>query len=828
MLERPLLIPLGSLVAGLCTADLLEAVPPLWALWALLVTTLAACFVTSRLPFLLSSTLLFFVWGALSLKPFLEPFDKLSLYAADRPVLIQGTVERRSEGLSSGGGRVYVNVDRLSLEPGERAVTGKLLVYIKEGRARLATGDRILFQSKIRKPRMYGLPGEMDYPRRLAYQGVFATGFVAAAEELVLIRAGDGWRHDIDLLSFRLGDFIRRSAPGVEGAVLKALLLGDKGDIPEELNEAYARSGVNHILSISGFHVGILFLCIFHFLFLLARRSEFLALHLNLRRALLVVSLPVVIFYLFLSGAASATVRSVLMIAAFTAAIHLKREMEPVNSVMLAASIILFSAPETFFDVSFQLSFLAIWGLVVLAPPLAAPFAVKGRKFRWLALLIAASAAAILATLVPVAYYFHRVSFIGLLSNLVIVPLMGYGAVVAGFVSLPLSFPVPEAAGLLVRLAAYMVTLSDTIVLHLARAPVLTGYAPGKIDIFIACLALCAATFPGTRRRRLVATAALLVVLAVRAVPAATAGDGTLQVYFLSVGQGDASLVRLPDGKWMMVDGGGRAGDTEERVGERLLLPTLASLGVGRIDFLVLTHEHPDHLQGVLYIAQHYEVGELWESGVQSPTPEYQELKWLCAARGIPVRRVTASVPPFAAGNAVVEPLWPLSNASKTSPRTFLSHSQPSTPARPEPALRHRGDLAGHRAPAFSGDANESSLVFRLRHGRSSVLFTGDLGAQSERELMEQGKPLRSTILKVGHHGSRYASTDAFLSAVSPKAAVISAGFKNPFHLPAGATLMRLQRHGIRVYRTDLDGTVKVVCGAEGDVTVSTPWGHFN
>ncbi|HBA86912.1 MAG TPA: DNA internalization-related competence protein ComEC/Rec2 [Geobacter sp.] len=785
-------MPLASLVAGLVAADMLDAVAPVWALSAVVVATLAACFVRGAFPFLLSLSLLFFLWGTLSLRPFLHPSDHLAVFAGEAPVEIEGVLDRRPEEMASGGGKIYLQVERVRAEGTDRAVRARLLVYVKQGRARLCTGDRILFSSRLRQPRRYGIPGETDQARRLAYQRIFETAFVMEPDDLVLLREGAGWRHWVDEVAGSLGAFIVEREPGVEGGVLKALLLGDKGDVPEGLNDAYARSGVNHILSISGFHVGIVFLSLFHSLYFVARRSEFLALHLNLKQALLVASLPVVVFYLVLSGEGAATVRSVLMIAGVVAALHLKREIEPVNAIMLAAFIILVAAPETLFDVSFQLSFLAIWGIVVLAQPLSAPFSGLGKKMRWLLLLAAASLAAILATLVPVAYYFQRISFVGIASNLVIVPLLGYGAVVAGFASLPLSFVAETPAEALLHLAGFLVRLSDTIIVSLARAPVLSAYAPKRLDILLACLALCAVTFLRSRMRCLFALIPLVMVLAFRALPAAGEGDGMLRAYFLSVGQGDAALLRLPDGKWMVVDGGGNATDAGSRVGSRLLAPALRSLAVRRVDYLVLSHEHPDHLQGVLYLATYFDVGEFWESGVPSSSPEYLQLKWVLSARGIPVRTVNGTSSPFAVGGAMVEPLSPASTQ-----------------------------------PPASGDANDGSMVLRLSYGKSSILFTGDIGSRTEEELLERGVSLRCSLLKVAHHGSRYASGDPFLAAANPRAAVISAGFGNSFRLPSRPTLERLQRKGIPVYRTDLEGTVQAVCGAGGTLEVTTPWGAF-
>ncbi|MCM0082330.1 DNA internalization-related competence protein ComEC/Rec2 [Geomonas sp. Red32] len=788
MHQRPLLIPLVSLIAGLCAAHLAGFTAPWWALALLLGLALTSCFTAGSIPFSLSSATLFFVWGALSLEPFLSPPEIFTVSGRDLPVTIQGVVDERPRNRPDG----------FSLVVAVKKVTGgalsslpkRLLVQAGSGRGDFATGDEVLFSARIRKPRPYGLPGERNYVRALAYRGIFATAWVKEPGDIVLVRGGEGWRHAVDRIAASLSGFVSRNCPGTEGTVLKALLLGDQGEVPPELNEAYARSGINHILSISGFHIGIIFLCVFQALFWLARRSEWLALRVNLRRMLMLAALPVVVFYLFLSGAAPATVRSVLMIAAFACALQVRREADPVNSLMLAAAAMLFAAPETLFDLSFQLSFLAIWGLVVLSP-FAPAFDGIPRPLRWLLLLMTASAAAILATLVPVAYYFHRVSATGLLANLVVVPLMGYGAVVVGFLSLPLSWFAETPASWLLDAAAWLVGICNRAILPLSRLPVATGYAPTGLDFLLSVLILAALTWLRSRAVKGIAVAVLAAFLVLRPVAAIEPPDGRFTLYFLSVGQGDSTLIRLPDGKWMLIDGGGRA-DGGDWAGERLLLPALWRLGVGRIDYLVLSHPHPDHLQGVLYLAKQYEVGELWESSASYLSPECRELNWVASAKGIPVRLLSAEVAPFPAGGARVEPLWP---------------------------------PLGWQPP--SGDANEESLVLRLVLGKGAALFPGDLGAEGEGGVLERGDLTPSSILKVGHHGSRYSSSDPFLHLVSPKLAVISAGFGNPFRLPAPSTLQRLRDRHIPIHRTDLDGTVKVICDSEGVVSVSLPWRPF-
>ncbi|MBU5636625.1 DNA internalization-related competence protein ComEC/Rec2 [Geomonas sp. Red69] len=785
-------MPLAASLAGLATTHLLNTFPPTWVLPALLVAVLVASFVSSRFPFLLALALLFFAWGQLSLQPLLRPRPGLERFASDRPVAIEGVLDCRPEPTMTGGSRVYLQVEGVSVAGQEQRASGRLLVYVKEGRAELSTGDRIRFASRIRVPRNLGLPGESDSVRRLAYQQVYATGFVLAAEDLVLLRPGAGWLHDIDLLAARLGNFITRVEPWTEGGVLKALLLGDRRDVPEQLQEAFARCGVNHILSISGFHVGILFLSLCQFLYYLARRSEWLALHLKLRPLVMLASLPMVVFYLVLSGQAPATLRSVLMICIVVAALRLKREVDLVHTIMLAACAMLFCAPQTAFDVSFQLSFLAIWGLSVLTPTLAHPENKAGRVVWWLLLLFIASVAAILATSVHVAYYFQRIALVGLVANLLVVPLMGYGAVVLGFSALVVSCLWERPAAVLLHLAAALVRWSDRVVEQLSRAPVITGYIPDRLDLLLACLVLCAITFFKSKRWRAAIGIPLMVVLVLRAVPPARATEGTLRLSFLSVGQGDATLVHLPDGKWMLVDGGGNATDSGTPVGSRLLLPALRALSARRIDYLVLSHGHPDHLQGVLYLAANYEVGQFLVHPLTLASPELQQLKWVLAARDVPVRELGAEKAPLQVGGVQLQTLWPVAGT------------------------------------ALQADANAASLVFRLTYGRTSVLFTGDIGVREEQELLERGGLRRCSLLKVAHHGSRYSSCEPFIAAVQPTAAVISAGYRNAFHLPAPATLYRLQRHGVRICRTDLEGTVEADCKADGVVILSTPWGHFN
>lgn len=803
LLERPLLLPLSAVIAGITCGGLFTFFLTENLLAPLVAVTFLAIFLRNRFLFFLSLAILLFVWGTLSIKPFICPDLQLNHIArlfSDAPLIVEGIIDGRPEATESGS-RIYLRVEQVISDMRPNPATGRLLVFIGEGRTQFLTGDRVRFSSRIRQPRNYGLPGEFDYTRYLAYRNVYATAFVRHADDLILIREGvdDRIAHAIDALAARIGRFIDASTPVTEASILRALLIGDMGYVPKVIKDAYSRAGVNHILSISGFHVGVIALFIFQIMIAVAKTSEVLLLQCNLRRFILLLTLPLLTFYLFLSGAAPATARSVIMIGFYILALVFEREVDPINSLLLAALFLLALSPPTLFDISFQLSFLALWGIVILTPRFMTPFrGLKEGVLRKLLLFLMASAAAIAATAFPVAYYFHRVSAAGLISNLFIVPLMGYGAVVLGFSAIPVLGVAPFVAKLLILAAALLVKVSNTIIMFLAKVPALPLFNPSRLDLLLFYLFFCALTFVTPRRARLACCGTLACLCAGSLTLLPLQRQNELTITFFSVGQGESTLITFPNGKRMLVDGGGNTREGGQDVGERLLAPALWKMGVTKIDWMVLSHPHPDHMQGLKYVAANFEVGEFWEGRSLIGSHDYDDLHRILLQRQIPVRKITASTPAVSIGGARIEPLAPL-----TLPlQDYL---------------------------AEDGDLNNDSIVFRLMIGSFSMLFTGDIGKDTEEYLAAHPEQLKCTVLKVPHHGSRYSSSSAFLAAAAPETAIISAGFRNSFHLPAGETLDNLRRRQIRVYRTDLDGTINIHCDGNGrNISCEPIMGHFH
>jgi competence protein ComEC len=259
------------------------------------------------------------------------------------------------------------------------------------------------------------------------------------------------------------------------------------------------------------------------------------------------------------------------------------------------------------------------------------------------------------------------------------------------------------------------------------------------------------------------------------------------------VGQGESLLIRLPDGAAMLVDGGGYLHDTGRDFGERTLAPALYALGVRRIDRMVLTHSHPDHLGGLPFVAGTLPVGEFWEGAPGGSGEGYDRLRAILEKRGIPVRRLSAGEQISLGGGVSLAVLWP------------------------PPTVRQSRPLADEMG------MNDESLVFRLNYGSFSMLFTADAGFAAEERILADSAAPASTVLKIGHHGSRFSTSDAFLARVSPGIALISAGSGNSFGLPSPVTLSMLEARGIRTYRTDQDGTIELV--SDGRTwSVTTPF----
>jgi competence protein ComEC len=286
---------------------------------------------------------------------------------------------------------------------------------------------------------------------------------------------------------------------------------------------------------------------------------------------------------------------------------------------------------------------------------------------------------------------------------------------------------------------------------------------------------------------------------------------GTLSLTAVDVGQGSSILVRFPGGKRMLVDGGGFFDETFD-IGKLVLAPFLWQQRIGTIDTVVLTHSHPDHLQGLLFILEHFGVREVWTNGRPTDSPLYSIFLEIIGRRGINLKVCSSDLPEMQFFGTKIRILNPVvRNESSLGVEGYAKGAADQLPFRPATSAPGR--------PLSKEDPNDLSLVIRISYGSRHFLLPGDITERTERQILQSGHTLASDVLFVPHHGGARSSHPAFLERVSPEVAIVSCGADNVFGLPQPEVLRRYAQIHCRLYRTDRDGAVTVTTDGQALTT---------
>ncbi|MCK5426187.1 MAG: DNA internalization-related competence protein ComEC/Rec2 [Thermodesulfovibrionia bacterium] len=706
-----------------------------------------------------------------------------------RVVSLEGTVRDVPE---VAGGKARFTLDNVYIEG--KQIQGKVRLFLLENFLNNdmqwyvpVYGDRIRALTRLREPHLVRNPGVYSYDFKK--DGIVALGYIKQMQFVGSERGVFPWIHNKRQV---LGTIIDNSLSIENASLHKAIIPGLKRGITQDMRDAFSATGLAHLLSISGTHFGLLAFIIFKLIKMAVKSLPIrlltkMTLYITPTQIAVIFTLPVLVMYALISGASTPTIRSLIMVFIYMLALFLGRKDQWLNSLSIAALIILLWQPEALFELSFQLSFIAVLSIGYVlerqsehrtqdpvpdgteqSTHYKKPLKTVYEKIKTGFLI---TSAAVLGTAPFVALYFKQFPFISPLTNLIVTPLVC-------FIILPLGFFTCFSALLLNlsilpfnRLTETVTYLTLKLIKIFSQIPYANFHIhnPSFLIIVLYFIALIFVVKSRLKWRFL----PLTLVVCFYVVSPYLSLNKNMELTFLDVGQGESSVVKLPDNKVMLIDGGA----IEPDMGRSVIAPFLWAQGIRDIDYLVVSHPHPDHYGGLIYIVNNFHVKEIWLNGRRTDDAEhfFQTIK------------------------------------EKKIQQRVLKRGDLIQAAGYEVYVFHPYDefYAGSSRGQFSNE-NSDSLVFKIQTGDVSVLFTGDIEAEAEENIVHLGKWLKSDILKGPHHGGRTSSSGEFIKMVNPETAVISAGRDNPFNHPHEETVQRYHNAGIRLFRTDRDGAVSI------------------
>ncbi len=724
--------------------------------------------------------------------------------------------------------RTYYLLELESLGAPPIPVTGTVRVSIYKPHTAFKAGDRIRLNTiRLKIPRNFKNPGRFDYHLYLKSRGIDVTGNVSRPETMESLGQFDlpYWHTISQQLRNRLVTTLEKLFPGETGDLLKAMVLGMKDSLSEEVRENYIATGLAHLMAVSGLHIGfvaaasyfILWPLVFYGLFRLRPDSARAG---HARKVTAFLCLIPVLFYMVVVGPKVSSLRAGIMVSALLIAILVDRQSSLFNVFLAAGFAILLWKPESILDAGFQLSFLAVGGIIFVFTLLSQinsdplnrmgeptwsqkimqsapsvndePFLRKWR-LRFERVLIGGTLVSVTvtaATFPVLAYQFNQASLIGVFLNILMVPLASLliptvllMTLVGTTIYVP-TWPVSELARLFIWVPEFFAKYSFSAQ-HIPTPPSL-WLVLYFLALFLGLLILKNRAENKEVSRILkngfiVSTAFALALFfwpRVFKFP-----SQALVISMLDVGQGESLFIEFPNGETLVMDGGGFYKNRLD-IGKRVVAPFLWSQGIRKIDYMVATHSDNDHIRGLYSLLDLFPVKHFLTLGDRFVGRRLQYLERKARkkeAQFIPLNMST----PITIGEIRLTPL-------------------------------HPGIELDQAADSNRRVDNDLSLVLRLDYKKFSMLFTGDIGEKTEKKLITSPLQLAADVLKGPHHGSRFSNSSDFINAVHPTTVIFSSGYLNRMHHPHPETLARYHEAGVDILRTDLHGAVQIITDGNG------------
>ena len=791
---RPALFFLIPFLFGIIAGEYIS-IPILWIWVFVLLSFIGSILMRPRSKHLCYVLLHVAVFAGGMLRLEIATVPTISQHFYDQPVSFTGkTVYQPERGEAWDAGYAVGQVQLLS-DPSQN-VSAKLLIRFQDLQS-LRYGKHLTLTGMLRQPKSQRNPGGFDYRAYLNRQKVsgiiYHQGLLRIGEQSGFLPLR--W---IEALRFKTERVIDRVYSGLESfssnalhaELLKGVLLGKRGDVPTETLNIFRNSGTFHVLAVSGLHVGLVaFFCYFG-----------LSIFRIPKKVLSLLTILAVVIYACLVGFRPSVFRASLMAILFLFASIIDRDADIYNLLAVAASVLLLINPTQVWDVGFQLSFVAVASIVYFVPKMEQPLRrlweqtesvdipafvrYKNIAVKWLIMSYLVTFAAQLGTGPLIAYHFYRAYPLGLIVGPFAVGLVSL-IVCVGMVSVCVGFIWLPFAKLLAMVNHAIIFIFLNLIGIFGQKWGIMKLAPtvGIIIVYIAIILGITHWRKAYEHWRIASLIALAVIACWVWDSALHEKGRLLEVITLDVGQGDAAVVRLPDRRTILIDGGIQHAYFDEKkqrqvdydVGERIIEPYLDANSIRQLDLVVLTHPDLDHGGGLGHILQNYKVKHiLGISDMALDSQTHQRLRTIAKVRDIPY--------------------------------SFRYKSKIELTADVKLNLLHPIDETSTNL--LDENKNDDSLVLKLSYGEVDILFTGDIETNAETRLIRSQQDLRSEVLKVPHHGSRSSSSARFLDRVQPRYAIFSLGIDNRYQLPHAEVVTRYQERNCVQLRTDELGAI--------------------
>ncbi len=715
---------------------------------------------------------------------------------------------------------MIVEVSHVSHEEQRIPISGLLRLTWREANQSVQRGNQIEVVGKLREPYGTRNPGGFHYGQYLKRQGIQAVATVSGPGNVQV-------RETPRILSFPLFwegvDDWREQVHRAASATLQdpalglflGMLVGEQSFITSEVREAFMATGTVHIISISGSHLGLIAFLIFFLVKGFVLRLpltwlEWLSIRVSATRLAVITTIPVVSFYALLAGGEIATVRSWIMIILFLTAVWMGREKHLLRALGVAAFLVLVTNPQAMYDISFQLSYSAVLAIALVVRLFddkadddqemldqsrgkVESIWRRTKQAWWVTFAVT------LATVPLVAYYFNQIAWLGLFSNLLVVPVVGILVIPLGLLSIGWVLLTGSATLPLGFFNQFILDSLVQIVTVLAKLPGAEWHvaSPSILMILVFYGLLLAAVLCTLRPKLQVSCAigVLAILLWWTWSPRIDIDQSTLRVTFLDVGQGDATVIELPDGQTILIDAGPRYRRLD--MGQAVIGPYLWDRGIRRLDHVIATHPQWDHVGGLPWVLRSFEVKQYWSNGIVREQTFYQRLQESIHDADLKKQIVLD-------GQEIVS-------------------AAPCSLTVRNPFMRSQNLSKSLRVSLNGSDLNNQSIITLLQCGQHSFLLTADAEVEALSKLSQLPAARTARVVKVPHHGAKSSLHREWIEQLDSEVAIVSAGQHNRYGHPYPKVVEAYTRKGIALYRTDRDGAVWITANLDSsEMTVHT------